>query len=225
MGIEFPIYEIPELRIQRLTRFAGRVPRRGEWSHPPVCDRTPLVGAISARSARVTIPNLRRRDTLRYSTIDMSVLACDGGMTTTGETEPTMPTLPWTAPKRSRPPAGELTVMASRFQLRQRRDVAPFLLAAVRIRRQMLRSPGVVGVSLIAKPLAKTFYTLSAWEDRDSLNSAVAQQPHLRVMERFRSRTEGSLFVFWSVPASQSRPDWDDAHRRLEDEASKAPHY
>lgn len=97
-----------------------------------------------------------------------------------------MPTLPWTGPKRSRPLADELTVMASRFQLREWRDVAPFLLAALRIRRQMLRTSGVIGVSLIAKPLAKTFYTLSAWEDRDSLNSAVAQQPHLQVMERFR---------------------------------------
>jgi hypothetical protein len=116
-----------------------------------------------------------------------------------------------------------MTVMASRFKLREWRDVPPFFLAALKIRQQMLRSPGIIGVSLIAKPIAKTFYTLSAWEDRDSLNAAVIQQPHLTTMERFRSRTEGSLFAFWSAAPHDRRPGWDEAHRRLDEQARNAP--
>ena len=133
-----------------------------------------------------------------------------------------MPTLPWTQPKRSAPPRDEAVVMASRFQLSRWRDVIPFLLAALRIRRQMLRSPGVVGVSLIAKPFAKTFYTLSAWNDRDALDSAVAQQPHLDVMTRFRTRTKGSVFVFWPLGGTHLPPRWDDARSRLDEEARRA---
>jgi len=134
-----------------------------------------------------------------------------------------MPTLPWTAPRRSRADTGEMTVMASRFELREWRDVPPFFLAALKIRHQMLRSPGIIGISLIAKPIAKTFYTLSAWEDRDSLNAAVIQQPHLTTMERFRSRTEGSLFAFWSAARHDPHPGWGEAHQRLDEQARNAP--
>lgn len=111
--------------------------------------------------------------------------------------------------------------MASRFQLGRRRDVLPFLLAALRIRRQMLGSPGAVGVSLIARPFAGTFYTLSAWSDREALDSAVAQQPHRDVMTRFRTRTEGSVFVFWRLGATHLPPRWDDARSRLDEEAGR----
>ncbi len=135
-----------------------------------------------------------------------------------------MPTLPWTAPKNSRSSTGELVVMASRFQLQAWRDVAPFFVASFRIRRQMLNSPGVVGVSLIARPTSKTFYTLSAWQDRASLDATVAHQPHAATMNRFRSRTTDSLFAFWSIPATDGPPTWDEAQRRLQDEqARRAP--
>ncbi len=87
----------------------------------------------------------------------------------------------------------------------------------------MLRASGIVGVSLIAKPLAKTFYTLSAWESRESLDSAVGGWPHVDTMQRFRSLTTRSLFAFWTVPPDHARPDWWDAHRRLEAEASSGP--
>jgi len=46
--------------------------------------------------------------------------------------------------------------MASRLELRRLRDVPSFLAAALRIRRQMLASPGVLGLSLIARPLHRT---------------------------------------------------------------------
>lgn len=65
-----------------------------------------------------------------------------------------MPTIPWTTPKlaANRRATSDVVVMASRFELRSLRDVPRFLLAAMRIRRQMLKSPGVLGLSLIAKP-------------------------------------------------------------------------
>ena len=135
-----------------------------------------------------------------------------------------MPTLPWAAAQIvAHPPIGtEVVVMASRFQVAAWRDVPPFLLKAMRIRRQMLKSEGAIGVSLIAQPVHRTFYTLSAWRDRDALDSAVATSPHADTMAQFRSKMASSLFTFWAIPASGNiRPSWAEAHERLRNQASQ----
>lgn len=134
-----------------------------------------------------------------------------------------MPTLPWATPRPRPALVANPTVMASKFQLRDRRDVPAFFIAALRIRRQMLNAPGVLGVSLIAKPLAGTFFTLSAWESREHLDAAVVGHPHVETMKRFAPRTAQSLFTFWT-PATGGRPTWQEAHRRLDEEAAKTDH-
>lgn len=127
-----------------------------------------------------------------------------------------MPALPWTTPKPPRPGDGPVTVMASRLELRQLRDVPPFLTAALRIRRQMLGSPGALGVSLIARPLHRTFWTLSAWQDQAALSAAVGREPHRQLMKRFRPRMAGSAFITWAVQPAALPIGWADALRRLE---------
>ena len=125
-----------------------------------------------------------------------------------------MPTLPWTAPKQAPPPAGPVTVMASRLELRRLRDVPAFFAAALRIRRQMLGSPGLAGLSLIAEPIRKTFWTLSAWQDQAALRGATGAEPHRGLMKRFRPLMTGSRFVTWT--ATSVPVPWDEAKRRLE---------
>jgi len=125
-----------------------------------------------------------------------------------------MPTLPWTTPKPPPMHDGPATVMTSRLELSRLSHVPSFLVAALRIRRQMLRSPGALGMSLIARPLHRTFWTLSAWQDQAALSAAVGRQPHREIMTRFRPRMAGSSFVTWTAPALPIR--WDDALRRLD---------
>jgi hypothetical protein len=127
-----------------------------------------------------------------------------------------MPTLPWTAPKSLPPGDGPVSVMASRLELRRLRDVPSFLAAALRIRRQMLGSPGALGVSLIASPLHRTFWTLSAWQDQAALRAATGREPHRQIMNRFRPRMAGSSFVTWAAPATALPIAWDEALRRLD---------
>jgi hypothetical protein len=127
-----------------------------------------------------------------------------------------MPTLPWTSPK-SRPLAdGSVTVIASRFELRRLRDVPSFLIAALRVRRQMLGSPGALGVSLIARPGSRKFWTLSAWQDQAALGSAIDRRPHRQIMQRFPPLMNSSCFVTWTAPAANLPIGWDEALRRLE---------
>jgi hypothetical protein len=128
-----------------------------------------------------------------------------------------MPTLPWTTPSGETGPRDDTdaVLMASRFDLRTLRDVPGFLLAAMRIRRQMLAAQGVLGVSLIAKPAHKTFFTLSAWQDRNALDAAVAREPHAQTMTRFHPRMAAARFVFWTAARSELPPSWPDALDRL----------
>jgi hypothetical protein len=108
--------------------------------------------------------------------------------------------IPWKA--SSLPGDGPVTVMASRLELHRLRDVPPFLGAALRIRRQMLGSPGALGLSLIARPLHRTVWTLSAWQDQTSLEAATGREPHRQLMKRFRPRLAGSRFVTWTATAA-----------------------
>jgi hypothetical protein len=127
-----------------------------------------------------------------------------------------VPTIPWTAPKPPLPHDGPVTVMTSRLELRRLSDIPSFLIGAVRIRRQMLSSPGALGVSLIARPLRRTFWTLSAWQDQAALSAAIDRRPHRQIMTRFRPRMAASSFITWTAPATALPIRWDDALRRLD---------
>jgi hypothetical protein len=127
-----------------------------------------------------------------------------------------MPTLSWTTPKPAPSPEGPVTVMASRLELRRLRDVPGFLTGALRIRRQMLGSPGALGLSLIAKPLRRTFWTLSAWQDPEALHAVVGREPHRAIMKHFQPRMAGSSFVTWTAPAASLPISWEDALSHLE---------
>ena len=91
-----------------------------------------------------------------------------------------MATLKWveiSGPEPAPGSGGDATVMTSRFLLRSRRQVPGFLWAALAIRRQVRRSPGALGVSLIAEPRKARFWTLSAWRDRAALDDFVRHSP------------------------------------------------
>lgn len=112
-------------------------------------------------------------------------------------------------------PGGEATVMTSRFLLRSWRQVPGFLWAALAIRRQVRRSPGALGVSLIAEPSKARFWTLSAWSDRAALEDFVRHSPHAPTMRKYRPLMRDAQFRFWTVPAAALPIDWADAKARL----------
>lgn len=81
-------------------------------------------------------------------------------------------------------------------------------------RARRLASPGVLGLSLIARPLHRTFWTLSAWQDQAALRVATGHQPHVQIMKHFRPLMAASSFVTWT--ATDLPIPWDEARRRLE---------
>lgn len=126
-----------------------------------------------------------------------------------------MPTLPWTAGPATSSAAAESIVMASRFHVRRYRDVLPFFIDAMRVFRAARRSPGIIGVTLKARPLRKEFWTLSQWADRESLDRMVRSEPHLSVMTRGRAVMADSVFRGWPAPAD-TPPTWAQAVDRID---------
>jgi hypothetical protein len=109
--------------------------------------------------------------------------------------------------------------MASLLRLDSVRRVPGFLRSAMAIRQQVLHADGAVGVSLNTD-LPRTFFTLSAWRDREALNAFVRSEPHVSSMRRYRPAMADARFVFWNVPADTLPPPWAEVQRRLRDQAS-----
>lgn len=124
-----------------------------------------------------------------------------------------MPKLPWRRGPYT-PDAAPMILLASRFQLRRYRDVVPFFVSALRIDAQVRRSDGAIGLALIAQPLRRTFYTLSAWRDHAAIDAMIASEPHRSVMSRYHELTTDSHFTTWSAPAG-TPPTWQDARHHL----------
>ncbi|GAA4928915.1 DUF3291 domain-containing protein [Streptomyces coeruleoprunus] len=131
-----------------------------------------------------------------------------------------MPTLPWTTPNPA-PPHATVHVMASRFEVRSLRDVPRFFLKSLAAWRQVTSAPGAYGASLVARPLKRTFYTLSAWQDRDALYAYARAEPHRSIMKGLGPTMRGSTFTFWQATADDLPLAWEDAMRRLADQAER----
>jgi hypothetical protein len=125
-----------------------------------------------------------------------------------------MPPLPWTKAPGADASDGEVVLMASLLKLDSVTRVPGFLRAAMAIRQQVLRAEGAVGVALNTA-LPRTFYTLSAWRNRDALNAFVGSEPHLSSMRRYRPAMADARFVFWTASADNLPPAWSEAQRRL----------
>ena len=126
-----------------------------------------------------------------------------------------MPTLPWTIPNKPEPGTTQAYVMASKFELRSLKDVPRFFIKSMSAWSQVRKAPGAFGASLVAQPLKRTFFTLSAWEDRGALYTYAKTQPHQGVMAAMRPTCRRSTFTFWEVPIGELPITWDDAKRRL----------
>ncbi|WP_261565058.1 antibiotic biosynthesis monooxygenase [Frankia gtarii] len=146
-----------------------------------------------------------------------------------------MPTIPWTIPPNRRPGAahaedthaggtnpadgspadGAVEVMASHFVLTSIRHTVAMLRSAMAVRRAVLAAPGALGVSLVARPLRREYWTLSAWTDRAALDAFVGDPHHREAMRRLGPAMARSRFVFWRPPAGAGAPTWAQAHEHL----------
>ena len=127
-----------------------------------------------------------------------------------------MPALPWIEVSTAEP-GTELTVLATRLPLCAHRHIPGFMRWTMRIRRQLSRAPGLVGYSLDAHLLGKTFWTVSAWTDQAAMDDFVHGDPHAAGMAAIRPHMLRSTFVFWTVGPEDLPIRWADVRRRVDE--------
>lgn len=126
-----------------------------------------------------------------------------------------MPALPWSRVSPAEP-AAQLTVMGSRLPLRSYLHIPGFMKWTWQIRSQLEHAEGLVGYSLDAHLLKKTFWTVSAWTSQAALDEFVARNPHAAGMAAIRPRMQRSGFVFWTATSEDLPIPWDDVRRRIQ---------
>ncbi|MBY8869547.1 MULTISPECIES: DUF3291 domain-containing protein [Streptomyces] len=135
-----------------------------------------------------------------------------------------MPTLRWITPNKPEPGVTTALVMASRLEVRSLKDVPKFFLRSLAAWKQVRTAPGALGASLIADPLARTFWTLSAWETREQLYAYAKAEPHHTIVKGLRSTMRQSVFTFWEVPVGELPITWTDAKRRIAEQQATEAH-
>ncbi len=125
-----------------------------------------------------------------------------------------MPASPWRT-FGSPDPNGDYLVLLSYLPLKSYGRVLPFFVYTAQVVKQLAAAEGLVGYSLLARPLSKRFWTLSVWKNGEALRTFVQHPPHLRIMAALAPHMDQTRFVRWTVKGSQLPIPWDDALRRL----------
>jgi heme-degrading monooxygenase HmoA len=109
----------------------------------------------------------------------------------------------------------EYVVLASSIPPLSRRSTRRLFNGASAVRKQLASTEGLVGFSLLARPLRKQYATLSIWVDEHALAAFVAESPHHELMAGLSPEMGATKFVRWTISGSEGRPSWSEALRRL----------
>ncbi len=114
----------------------------------------------------------------------------------------------------------EYLVLATSIPPLSRSSTLRLFRGANAVTKQLEGTEGVVGFSLLARPIKKQYATLSVWVDDPSLAAFAATNPHRQLMSGLSPEMGPTKFVRWTIKGSDGRPSWDDALSRLADSPS-----
>jgi len=118
----------------------------------------------------------------------------------------------WSAPLE---PEREYVVLASSIPPRSRRSTWQLFRGASAVRAQLGVTDGVIGFSLLARPLRKQYATLSVWSGEDALARFAGAEPHRELMSKLIPAMGPTKFVRWTMRGADGRPSWEHALQRL----------
>lgn len=119
----------------------------------------------------------------------------------------------WNAPLV---PDGHYLALATDISPRSRRSTGRLFRGARITRRQLATTEGLVGYSLLARPVLKQYATVSLWEDDEALAAFVDTDPHRDLMRELAPEMGPTAFVRWTITGSDGRPGWSEVLRRLQ---------
>jgi heme-degrading monooxygenase HmoA len=121
---------------------------------------------------------------------------------------------PWKKIKDLQPDA-EYLVLASAIPTKSLRSTWQMFRGASAVREQLASTEGIVGFSLLARPLRKQYATLSVWTHQAALDAFVDTSPHTELMGALAADMGPTHFERWTIGGSQRRPSWSEALKRL----------
>ena len=112
-------------------------------------------------------------------------------------------------------PHRDYLVLASNIPPLSRSATRRLFSGASAVRKQLAKTEGVVGFSLLARPLRKQYATLSVWVDEQALAAFADASPHHELVAKLSPEMGPTKFVRWTIKGSEGRPSWQDALQRL----------
>jgi quinol monooxygenase YgiN len=97
-------------------------------------------------------------------------------------------------------------VLATALPLNRLSSTLRFARFVSAIRKQLANTPGLLGYSMLARPLAKRYWTVSIWEDEAALQAFVRENPHQEIMSALAGQMGATRFVRWNARGSEARP-------------------
>jgi hypothetical protein len=111
-------------------------------------------------------------------------------------------------------------IVVTRLRLKDPSLFEEFFINAVAVVEQAQGSGGNLGADVLAEA-NNTYWTRTAWQERDSMHAFVGKEPHLSTMRRLDDWCDEATFVDWDQ-ADADLPDWQSSYRRLVDEGHVA---
>jgi len=107
-------------------------------------------------------------------------------------------------------------ISVTRLRLRSIRHLPGFAWFAVRSRNQASGAAGFRGGAVLADR-RWTFWTVTAWDNRDSMRDYMTTGPHRSGMPRLAAWCDEASIVHWDQ-AHAELPTWAEADRRMRTE-------
>lgn len=121
-----------------------------------------------------------------------------------------MPASPWRT-FGSPDPNGDFVALLSYLPLKSHWRVMPFFFYTAQVMKQLAKANGLLGYSLLARPLSKRFWTLSVWNNEEALRVFAQHPPHVSIIAALALHMDKTKFVRWAVKGSQLPLKWDEA--------------
>ena len=121
---------------------------------------------------------------------------------------------PWKSMQPTEPDRDYLAV-ATAIPVRGWSSTGHLFRGASAVRKQLASSDGVIGFSLLARPLRKQYATISLWDDESSLAAFTRAHPHGRLRHDLAPELGHAGFVRWTIKGADGPPSWREALRRL----------